>query len=71
VLGCRRTPTIRRHTDTIEIDLPYALPEPEARVMALGWPSRAAPGRTLLHALALPILLSVLERLAINPVIHG
>jgi hypothetical protein len=71
LLACRRTASIKREADVIELDMPYALPGPESRVMALGWPSRATSGRTLFHPLVLPILISVFQRLAINPLVQS
>jgi hypothetical protein len=52
----------------VELELPVALPEPEARVEALGWPLPSNPRRAVFHRLAIPLLAEVMGRLAV-PVI--
>ena len=51
--------------DLIELELPLGLPDPEARIAALGWPLPSNPRRTVFHRLTIPLLTEVLGRLAV------
>lgn len=54
--------------DLCVLDLPYALPEPESRVLALGWTPSNAKLRALhyFHVAAKPLLAWVCQRLSIR-----
>lgn len=51
--------------DLIELDMPFALPDPEARIAALGWPLPSNPRRTVFHRYVTPFLTEVMKRLAV------
>jgi hypothetical protein len=66
----RRVSIIQQH-DTFRIDHPLMLPQPEARVYALGWKHAAQdnPDQLTFHAAAMPFVMRVLRRLAVTPTI--
>lgn len=55
--------------ETLRVDRPPPLPDPEARIFALGWPDHASetPDRLVFHRDALSILLHATQRLSIAP----
>ena len=52
--------------ELIEIDMPVALPDPEARIAALGWPFPSNPRRLVFHRLAVPLFAEMMGRLGIT-----
>ncbi|MGM4902809.1 hypothetical protein AB8B21_28140 [Tardiphaga sp. 866_E4_N2_1] len=70
LLNMPRRFSISTTAQTLSIDLPTSLPEPESRVYALGWndPTGPVPSERLtFRAHAMPFLLSALQRLSITP----
>jgi hypothetical protein len=67
LLAVKRTVTVNLYADICEIELPYWLPEPEDRVLGLGWSVLSKPEQIRFHALALPILNHIFSRLSILP----
>lgn len=65
-LKAPRTVQIVNGPETFEADIPYNLPQPEARVIALGWSSPARKGRFIFHKLAKPAVMRAFERLGIS-----
>ncbi len=65
-----RSPSVSGTTsgELVELEMPLALPDPEARVTALGWPALSNPRCTVFPRLAIPFLTEVLGRLGV-PVI--
>lgn len=51
--------------DTFDLDLPYDLPNPERRVLGLGWPSGTRDRRLTFHISTKPILSRAFERLGV------
>lgn len=51
--------------ELIELEMPIALPDPEARIAALGWPLPSNSRRTVFHRHAIPFLTEVMKRLAV------
>jgi hypothetical protein len=66
-----RTATLSVGADICLVDLRYTLPEPECRVLALGWaaPSVGAAAPLAFHRAVMPALLKAFQRLSINPAI--
>ncbi len=56
--------------ELVELEMPVVLPEPEARVAALGWPLSLNPRRSVFHRLSIPILTEVMGRLAVPVLIR-
>jgi hypothetical protein len=52
--------------DLLELELPIALPEPDARIAALGWTLPSNSRRTAFHKNAAPLLSEVMARLGIT-----
>jgi hypothetical protein len=67
LLAAKRTVIVNLYADFCEIELPYWLPKPEDRVLALGWSIPSKPERIRIHALALPFLNHIFSRLSILP----
>jgi hypothetical protein len=51
--------------ELVELEMPVALPDPESRIAALGWPLTSNPRRTVFHRHAIPFLTEVMRRLAV------
>ncbi len=67
-----RSATITLSGDTCIVDLPYPLPQPEARVLSLGWrtsPAGATNDAFAIPRAALPVLDRALRRLLIVPIV--
>lgn len=56
--------------DLVDLELPLALPDPEVKIQALGWPLASNPRRTVFHRLAIPLLTEMLERLAVRVIVR-
>ena len=71
MLQTPRRVSIVLQRDTFWIGRPLMLPQPEARVYALGWkhPAQDNPDRLAFHADALPFVVHALQRLAITPTV--
>jgi hypothetical protein len=73
VLKCSRTVSLSIGEHICALDLRFALPEPEGRVLALGWQSRPARAETehrwMFQSAALPIIRHALGRLLISPTV--
>lgn len=72
-LGTPRQLLIAQSVETFAIDKPMMLPQPEERIMALGWRDRNladnSSERLLFHIDAMPFVLHALKRLYVHPVI--
>jgi hypothetical protein len=66
--GNSQTVTGTTSRELVELEMPVALPDPEERITALGWPVPSNPRRVVFHRLAIPFLTEVMGRLAV-PVI--
>lgn len=64
--GSSQTITGKKSAELVELELPMALPNEEARVAALGWPPSSNSKRLVFHHLAIPLLTEVMERLGIT-----
>jgi hypothetical protein len=73
LLQTPRRVSIVRQRDTFWMDRPLMLPQPEARVYALGWKDAAqdSPDRLTFHADAMPFVVHALQRLAVTPTIRS
>ena len=73
MLQTPRRVSIERQRETFSIDRPLMLPQPEARVYALGWKQTPQDNldRLTFHADALPFVVHALQRLAVTPTIRG
>jgi len=60
-----RRVTLMVARDTFDLDLLYNLPNPENRVLGLGWPSPNRAGRRTFHNCAKPVLARAFERLGV------
>jgi hypothetical protein len=56
--------------ELIELEMPVALPDAEARVAALGWPLPSNPRRLVFHRLAIPLLAEAMGRLGVVIVVR-
>lgn len=70
ILGAPRTAVITVAADTCEWEVPYGLPLPEARVLALSWPSHSSPGRRVFSKRALPALEYAFQRLSVHLIVR-
>lgn len=68
-----RTATITRFQQKILLEINYRLPDPEDRILSLGWPDavgqRDSYKRTWFHVAAMPFLQHALQRIAIRIVL--
>jgi hypothetical protein len=73
VLQTPRRVSIVRQRETFSMDRPLTLPQPEARVYALGWKQAVQEDsdRLTFHADAMPFVVQALQRLAVTPAISG
>jgi hypothetical protein len=60
-----RRVTLMMKAGTFDLDLPYDLPNPENRVLGLGWPSPSRAGRRTFHTCAKPVLARAFDRLGV------
>jgi hypothetical protein len=51
--------------ELVELEMPMALPDPEVRVAALGWPLLSNPKRLVFHRLVIPLLAEAMGRLGV------
>lgn len=70
LLGANQTIFARSAGEAVELEIPLGLPEPEARVTALGWSHASNPNRTVFHKRVLPLITEVMARLDIAVVEH-
>jgi hypothetical protein len=56
--------------ELVELEMPVALPNPEARIAALGWPLPSNPRRSVFHRRAIPFLAEVMRRLAVQIIVR-
>ena len=71
-LGTPRSASLSANGSTCVLGLGYALPEPEARVLSLGWqtaPLRLQGDQRTFHHAAWPLLVQALQRLSIEPTV--
>lgn len=57
--------TVTLNGDIAETELPVAVPEPETRIAALGWPLPSNPKRTSFHRMVIPFLAEAMGRLGV------
>src|SRR5581483_10246996 len=65
IYGASQTIAPKKSGELIEIDIPIALPDPEARITALGWPLPSNPRRLVFHRMAFPLFVEVMGRLGV------
>jgi hypothetical protein len=73
MLQTPRLAPVMLHTNFLTLDLRYALPPPECRILSLGWQYRPVRPETrhhwMFHRAALPFILHAFRRLGINPIV--
>lgn len=63
--GCPQMVIGTASGELVELEMPRAMPDPEVRIVALGWPLPSNPRRTVFHRRAIPFLMEVMRRLAV------
>lgn len=66
----KQTISANINKDLVELELPLGLPNPEARIAALGWQLPSNQNRFVFHRLAIPLLTEVLGRLGVGIIVR-